>query len=272
MVDLLSLYLQFIKTFMKSKLEYRVGFSIEMIANLTIFIVYYGGIKIIFHNFQSIAGWDYNQVVFLFSFSWINYSIAGFLFWQPMLDMGNIIQSGELDLYLTRPMSPLKYLVFKQFQYTFIARLAMGGYFMIESLKSSSTITSWKEIILIIVFIIIGTIINSCILICIGALGFWFISNNELGNILTNSDYGLRTFSEYPLSIYPKIVQIILIFVIPFAFTNYFPVTIITRLQYYSDKDLVYNFFLIIGTMLIWIVIAGRLWNQGLKRYESTGN
>lgn len=263
----IKLYSKFIMTFLKMKIEYRFGFAVELFANFTLFIVYFVGIKIIFNNFSEIGGWNYYQVLFLFSISWVSYSIAGFLLWQPMLDMGRLIQTGELDIYMIRPISPLKYLVFKQFQYTFIARLVMGVAFLMISFQKVVNHIHLYNLMLLVVYLILGIIIHSSILICIGASAFWILSNYEFGNILTNSDYGLRTFTEYPLNIYPKIIQIILTFIIPYSFVNYFPA-----------KDFINNDGSILGivaTLMVTIIsifIARYLWNTGLKKYESAGN
>ena len=44
----ISLYWQFIVVYMKSKMQYRIGFFAEILANFVLVGVYYAGIVIIF--------------------------------------------------------------------------------------------------------------------------------------------------------------------------------------------------------------------------------
>ena len=58
-----------------------------------------------------------------------------------MKDMGQLIRTGKFDLYLTRPIGPMLYMVLQQFQYTFIPRLALSVFFWIYSMSNLSI--SW---------------------------------------------------------------------------------------------------------------------------------
>ena len=134
-MQVLRLYSKFVTIFMKSKLEYRLGFCVEILANFLMLLSYYLGIWVMFQNFDNIAGWNYQETLLLFNMNWLCYSISGFFLWAPMLNMGSYIQSGEFDSFLIRPMNTLVYLIFRQFQYTFIARLIMAIIFFTYSLQ-----------------------------------------------------------------------------------------------------------------------------------------
>jgi len=90
-------------------------------------------------------------------------------------------------------------------------------------------------------------------------------------NIRDFAFFTTRRFSGYPLSIYPGFIKKILIYVIPFAFVNYFPA------QYFLRKSDMVNYwsgFMYITPILgiILITAAGLVWKQSLKSYKSTGN
>ncbi len=267
----LGLYWEFIIIYMKSKLEYRIGFFAEMLANFVLVGVYYAGIIIIFNKFDNINGWDLNQILVLFSFNWLCYSMSGFLFWAPMLGLGDIVQSGEFDSYLIRPMSPLLYLVFKQFQYTFLPRLIVAVIFIIKSFAKCGITVTVNNIFLILLYLVCGIVIHSCILICVGASSFLIIQNRQVGEVLTNSDYGLRTFVDYPLSIYNKFIRFILIFIVPYAFVNYFPmVTLLGKTSENPFGPVTLIMPIIVASIMC--VIARVCWIKGMRKYESTGN
>ena len=74
-------------------------------------------------------------------------------------------------------------------------------------------------------------------------------------------------FVNYPISVYNKAVQNILTYVIPFAFTSYFP-----ALYFLTGENPLFNIGM---TMLVSVVVMGvgvLIWNKGLKAYESAGS
>jgi len=254
---------------MKSKLEYRLGFCVEILANFIMLLAYYLGIWVMFQNFDNIDGWTYQETLLLFNMNWLCYSISGFFLWAPMLNIGNYIQSGEFDSFLIRPMNTLIYLVFRQFQYTFIARLIMAIIFFTYSMQIISISWSPLNICYFVVSLMSGIAIHAGVLIIIGAISFWTIQNEAIGNFLINSDSGLRTFADYPITIYGRVVQAILIFVVPYAFVNYFPT------EFFLEKESFYRFgYLHILTpvaAVVVITIALVLWKVGMRHYNSTG-
>lgn len=267
----ISLYWQFIVVYMKSKMQYRIGFFAEILANFVLVGVYYAGIVIIFTNFKEINGWNLSQILFLFSFNWLCYSVSGFLLWAPMLNLGDTIQAGEFDSYLIRPLNPLTYLVFRQFQYTFIPRLIVALVFIVSSFKSTGIEITVQTVSLMVIYLITGILIHSCILVCIGAVSFVIIQNRQVGELLTSSDYGLRTFTDYPLSIYNKFVRFLLTCLIPYAFVNYYPVAMLLgKNKEISTNSMFYVLPVLIAVILF--IIAKIAWNAGLRKYESTGN
>lgn len=268
-MQVLRLYSKFVTVFMKSKLEYRLGFCVEILANFVMLLAYYLGIWVMFQNFDNIAGWNYQETLLLFNMNWLCYSISGFFLWAPMLNMGSYIQSGEFDSFLIRPMNTLVYLIFRQFQYTFIARLIMAIIFFTYSLQIISIPWTPVNIIYFIVSIVSGIAIHAGVLIIIGAISFWTIQNDAIGNFLINSDSGLRTFADYPLTIYGSIVKAILIFVIPYAFVNYFPtVFFLGKNGFYHIEYLhLLSPFVAVAVMILALI----LWNIGMKHYNSTG-
>ena len=56
----------------------------------------------------------------------------------------------------------------------------------------------------------------------IATLSFWFIRIDTLRWVVMSLE---QDFTRYPISIYRRGVRIVLAFVLPFAFMNYFPAT-----------------------------------------------
>jgi ABC-2 type transport system permease protein len=95
------------------------------------------------------------------------------------------------------------------------------------------------------------------------AIAFWTKASGHIIHML----YMVNDFSKYPVTIYNKAVQTIITYVIPFAFTAYFPAS-----YFLTGKD---PLFCIGGTVIagtVMFTLAVFVWNRGLRAYESAGS
>ena len=97
---------------------------------------------------------------------------------------------------------------------------------------------------------------------------FWIVRHKSMTEFIV---WFLREFADYPVSIYLRALQIILTFVLPYAFINFFPA------QYFLQK----NDFLLFHPLIqylspavgaIMFAIAVVFWKIGLRHYQSTGS
>ena len=79
--------------------------------------------------------------------------------------------------------------------------------------------------------------------------------------------YMFNDFAKYPISIYNSLLRWLISFIVPFAFTAYYPAS-----YFLQGKNGLFN---IGGLMLIslsFFVISLKLWDRGLDAYESAGS
>ena len=266
-MNLLKIYKHFIAIYIKSKMAYHCALLFELVANTILIGVYFAGFMVIFHNFDSIAGWSKHEVLFMFTTSWLSYSLSCFFFWEPMKNMGELVRTGKFDLYLTRPINPLLYMVLQQFQYTFIPRLGFAAFFWLDSMRRLNINWTAGSICFYALNMASGFVIFSSITIFTGTISFWAIKSEEIVSLLTDNNYGLKNYTDYPLPIYSKGIQALLTFVIPYAFTGYYPVALLL------GKNLQYPLLAYIAPIVA--LAAGTtscaFWKYGLKHYGSAG-
>ena len=81
-----------------------------------------------------------------------------------------------------------------------------------------------------------------------------------------------QDFSRYPISIYQRGVRVVLAFMLPFAFMNYFPATF---LLHKTEDGLHLNPAVGLLTPVVGVVclaLAYTFWRFGLNRYQGTGS
>ena len=110
-------------------------------------------------------------------------------------------------------------------------------------------------------------VIFSSITVITGAVSFWTIKSEEIVSLLTDNNYGLKNFCDYPIQIYGQGMQVLLTFVVPYAFTGYYPVAMLL------GKNVPYSHVFCWSPIISLIMgfTAYTLWHMGLKRYNSTG-
>ena len=114
-----------------------------------------------------------------------------------------------------------------------------------------------------------GALIDFAINLAVATASFWFIRIDSLRWVIMSLE---QEFSRYPISIYQRGVQVMLAFVLPIAFMNYFPATF---LLHKTEDGMHLNpavGLLTPAVGLIWLGAAYVFWKFGVNRYEGTGS
>jgi ABC-2 type transport system permease protein len=77
----------------------------------------------------------------------------------------------------------------------------------------------------------------------------------------------MSNFTKYPMTIYSKLINTILTFVIPFAFTAFIPAS-----WFLGRNTFLYGVLATVLCAIIFFAGGYALWKTGLRQYESAGN
>jgi ABC-2 type transport system permease protein len=114
-----------------------------------------------------------------------------------------------------------------------------------------------------------GAMIDLSIALLISTVAFWFVQVDALRWIVLQLE---QEFTRYPLSIYNRGVRLLLAFVIPFGFMNYFPAS---YFLHKADNGLGLPIVIGVLTPLIgiaFLLVAYTCWRFGLQRYQGVGH
>lgn len=265
--DFFATYWLYIKTFFKARAEYRVGFVLGMVANFYCYFITFATFWVLVQGVGGLAGWDFADLSVLYGLSLLTYAVSGVLVWNTVYHMGNVIVSGGLDIYLSRPCGVLQQMMFQQFGDTFIGQIVVTVVFLIAAFAQKAENLTWLMVIYLIFAIIGGILIQTGSMIIIGSLSFWMLHTNELGNIVY---YDLRSMTQYPIVIFPKWIQFILTFIFPWAFINYYPSLILLN-KVETLGDLVLGLLSpVVGVIVLLVSLL--VFKLGLKKYSGVGN
>lgn len=248
---------------LKRMMEYKGDFIVGIIGFLLGQFFNLLFLWIIFSQIPSLMGWSLEQLVFIYGFSLIPKGIDHMLF-DNLWAIGHfIVRKGDFDKYLTRPINPLFYVMVEKFQIDAFGELIMGIALICISLPSLAIEWSFVKVVLILLAIPFATLIYTGIKIATAAIAFW---TKRSGNI-TYMFYMVNDFSKYPIDIYNKFVKTVITYIIPFAFTAFYPACYIL-----TGENPLFNIGLTVLISIIIMIIGILIWNRGIKAYESAGS
>lgn len=253
----------FIAQYLKKAMEYKIDFWLGFIGMGISQIINIVFLKILFSQIPQLNGWTFNQLIFIYGFSLIP---KGFdhLFTDSLWGVGDqLINSGDFDKYLTRPLNPLYHVIAENFQVNAFGDLVVGLLLFFSTFGVLGIHWDLLKVILLFITIPFATAIYTSVKIITASLAFWV---KKSGNV-TYIFYMINDFAKYPTSIYNQIIRWIISFIVPFAFTAFYPAN-----YFLTGNNPVFNIGGVIISSIILLTIALFVWEKGVKAYESAGS
>lgn len=260
----ISLYFTCIKRSIISRLEYKKDTFVALFSFFLSNISSILSIYFIVNSIPSLNGWNMWQLGFLYGFSMMPVALDHLFSDDLWLISYFKVQNGELDRYYLRPVPVLFQSLAETFQPEGFGELIVGIVMLILCGNMININLSFGNVLLLIIATIFGAIIITSLKIIFASLAFVFKRSGQLLQIV----YNFITYTRYPLKIFPKIVQNLLIFVFPFAVAISFPVESVI-LNNYNNYLLC---LIIIAVAIIFLGISIAIWTVLARKYQSTGS
>lgn len=214
--------------------------------------------------FKSLGGFNFYEVMFLFSIELLAYSLANSLVWFSGYTYDLIIR-GKLDDYLTRPANPFLLISARYFEMGYIGQIAISITLLFVALGNLSISWDINKWLMYLIIIICSTIIYIGFTTIPSLLSFWWGNTEKLTSIFRWSFKGVL---RYPLNIYPDPVRVFLT-VIPYGFINYYPTLVLLNKTTMLNSIIILLSLVILSVLII--IIIKLMWFKGIKKYESAG-
>jgi ABC-2 type transport system permease protein len=264
---MLAAYLQYWRLNFLTMLEYRANFVMWFV-----FTVAYHGVALValyvtMRQFPSMNGWSFREMFFLYALWMTAHELHTTLFFSVVI-VPDYIREGRFDRFLVRPLDTL-------FQVLTVPQQTVpdGLVLAIATLAFATTMArvhiDWLFITFVPLVVAGGALIDLGISLVVATVAFWFIRVDTLRWVVMSLE---QDFTRYPISIYTRGVRVILTFVLPFAFMNYFPATFFLQK---SDTGLHLNPVIGLFTPAIglaWFAVSYAFWRVGLRHYQGTGS
>ncbi len=150
--ELIKLRLSHIMTF-------RLGFFGPFFINTSYFLVQLFAFEAIYGHVENIRGWGHGEIlIFIGTFSLID-SINMVICFFGVISIPEKIQTGELDLYLTKPVNPLLRITFEKVNPGAIPLLIFSACIIGYGVRESGMSLSYVNVIGYLVMVLLMTIL-----------------------------------------------------------------------------------------------------------------
>jgi len=238
---------------------YQGGFYAMMAGSMVWGIFQYVSILLLTAKVNSIFGWTRNELIILtaaYSFFW---GIFHFVFARNFNHLPRVIDYGELDGILVKPMDSQFLLSFNMMNFPGLFRTLLGAAILIYTLSLSHITVSAINVM---GFFVLG--------LCGLALiySFWFIVVTfliwypRLSNLI-DLMYNVTGITRYPPQMIQGIKNYVLVFLLPLTLTIATPTRVLLNKVLYGDV-----MSLLFFTVLIFF-ISRLFWKFALRFYTS---
>lgn len=257
----LRLYWLFLKYSLIRALTYKqefVTWSFVNIGWLILNLVFY---ELLFLNVSQIAGWQKANVLVLLGMYFLFEFILWGVLWPNLREIPRKINTGRLDLELTKPINTQFLLSFKTIDIHIINSLILGIVTIAYGLKLTglpslpNVILSLTALVLASIYVYSGWFITIC-------AAFWFDRIYNLPLLFPE----LRQFWRVPQPFYQGPLRFILTFVIPVTLVT----TVPTQLLIHQENLTLY--IVLAAFAALSLAVSSRLFAIALTRYSGASS
>lgn len=251
----------------RSTLEYPASFALGLIASTLIVALELVAIVAVFSNVDELAGWTAGEVILLHGVATTGFYLADLGIGQ-LDQLPDLVRTGRLDVLLLRPRRVLPQIVAGDVDLRSIGKVAQGATVLGAGLAAADVAVAPPEVAARLLVAVVGAVgIYVALWITTTSICFWLIDSREVSAAFT---YGGRELSAYPIGVYGPWLRHLARFVVPVAFTAYYPVLGLLG----RDDPLGGPAALAWAgpaVAVVTLAVATCVWRLGIRSYRSTG-
>lgn len=238
---------------LQSVMEYRASFLTQIFAMMFNNFIYFVIWMIFFDRFKEVRGWGINDMYITYGVIASAFGLVSVFFGNSFM-LGDIINNGRLDYYLSLPRPVLLHAVSSRMISSGLGDLTYG--FISYAASGQFTPNGFLRFILA---ILLAAVVFASFLILVNSLAFWAGIVSSFSNLMVNA---IITFGIYPITLFDNYAKLILFTVVPAALMGAIPAEFIRAFTWQTLAEL------LLGAM-IFLGLAMTVFHLGLKRYES---
>lgn len=262
------LYLRLIGARIRSQMQYKVSFWLELLGFAVSFGLEFAAIALLLAKFPSAGGWHIAEIALLYGLSSISFGLAEIICRGFNSPFELMMQRGSFDGLLTRPLGTFFQVLASEFQLRRLGRALQGALVFLYACRHLTIHWTPAHLLLVPLTLLSGVAVYMGLIVIGATFCFWTIKTPEVINIFT---FGGDTLVSFPLSIYNGLIRTIFLFVIPVGFVNYpAALLLLQRTDPHGLPASVAWAAPLIGGLFFAVALVA--WRIGVSKYTSAGS
>lgn len=219
--------------------------------------------KVIFANTQTLAGWNFYQVLFLYAFAKIIISIhSGWTKNGLARFSSEMVRRGDYDFFLIKPVNPMFLVsISRPHLYNFIGVLFEIN-LALYALIIGHISVGFGNLIWFFVLAGFGLVLYYFLLVLTAVPAFWFVRLWSLQDVMGRLNQVMR----YPAGVFPPFIRAIFMTAFPIIAISYLPVQTLfngPKIEYIMG---------ILALTVFFGYLTNFIWQLGQKHYSSASS
>ncbi len=242
--------------------EFRFDFYVRIVMDVVYYTVAIAFFKILYLHTPTIGGWTESQtLIFVAAYCMVD-AINMTLFSNNMWQLPMLINRGDLDYYLIRPVSSLFFLSLRDFAANSFVNLIITIGIMTWALHQYPGNFSLLQLALFFALLLNGNLIFYCLNLLFNLPTFFLHSPQGFSHMV----WSLNKFGERPDRIFQGLTRKILTSILPFLLIASFPTRLL--LEEFDWQILVHT--LVVSVLLFCFLLWA--WHKALRTYSSASS
>lgn len=261
----LKIYWDVFKTTLKNNFVkefiYRSNAFAMTFADLIWVVVEFAFFEVIYSNVGSINGWGRNETFFFLGIFISSDALFTTLFQRSFWEFPFLINKGDLDILLTKPVHAVFLATTRDINFTQILNLILGVW-IIHRYGEPAGFAGGLAWIAVCFWIFIGLATQFLMRFISVVCAFWL----ERGITVSMLYYQLYSLANKPSGLYPLAIRYLIKTALPFAFMGSIPAQSLMGTLPLSD------YLLVLVVLTAYVLFSTLIWKKGLKRYQSASS
>jgi ABC-2 type transport system permease protein len=245
-------------------LEYSSDFWIGMLGSAALHGAGVIFIAAFFSQIPEVDGWNAWEVGLLYSLALIPRGFCELFCDGPWM-LRTSVNRGEFDRLLVRPVSPALQMACSIVSLHGFGQLGLGLTVFFVANTQLNIDWSAGKIGFLLMILLSSVVMLAAINFLVNLIGFWEPSAQSA---IPTFGAMLIDVAKFPLTVFPPVLQGLIVVVLPYAFITWFPALVLLD----RPSDWKWLGYLAPLATLWMVVVTSFLWRRGINRYQGVGH
>lgn len=258
----LVVYKAILKINLSAFFTYRGNFLNSLLSSFMWGLFSIVSIILLTNRVQTLFGWSRDEIITLTAMFAIVLGIFHMFFSRNFEYFSRIIDLGQLDSFLLKPVDSQFFLSTRYVNFASIIRIVMGVGLMVYLLQKRGTEPDLTSFLLFFAFTICGILLMYAIWYIVITITIWASRLSNIVEVL----YSFASISKYPPEMFKEISFYLFLFLLPLV------LIIATPVKFLFGRVEIENAILMVVLTAVLLFVSRKWWKFALKHYTSASS